>query len=47
MKDLIKQYAYEVVHETDIDANSIPTNPAPMIIACFGSSSMSKKSVLS
>ena len=30
-----------------IDANSIPTNPAPMMIACFGSSSMSKKSVLS
>ena len=30
MKDLIKQYAYEVVHETDIDANSIPTIPLYM-----------------
>ena len=30
-----------------IDANSIPTNPAPMMIACFGKSSISRKSVLS
>ena len=30
-----------------IEANSMPTKPAPIIIACFGSSSISKKSLLS
>ena len=30
-----------------IDANSIPTKPAPIMIVCSGSSSMSRKSVLS